>query len=85
VALGVGEPVLLLEVVCDGVALEVRDVLPVLEGDAPAVSEAVADAESVLEADRVELGVGAGVPLPEPVDDPVGVCVGVTVAVLLPL
>ncbi len=74
---------MLLEVDCDGVALDEREVLPVLEGDAPAVSEAVGDADSVLEADKVELGVGADVPLLETVGDPVGVCVVVTVAVLL--
>ena len=47
------------------------------------MSEAVGEAESVLEADKVELGVGAGVPLLEPVDEPEGVGVVVTVAVLL--
>ncbi len=64
---------LLLEVDCDGVALDERELLAVLEGDAPAVSEAVGEADSVLEADEVELGVSAGVPLLEPVDEPEGV------------
>ena len=45
-------------------ALDDKEVLPVLEGLAPAVNEAVGEAESVELALSVELGVGSGVPVP---------------------
>ena len=59
--------------------------LAVLEGEAPAGSEAVGEALSVLEADCVVLGVGAGVLLAEPVGDPVGELDAVGAADTLPL
>jgi hypothetical protein len=71
VALGVGDPVPLPDPVCDGVALLDRDVLPVLDCDAPEVSEAVGEALSVLEAERVEEGVGGGVGVALPLEEPV--------------
>jgi uncharacterized protein YjlB len=55
------------------VTLLVRDTLGVLEGLAPAVSVADGVALSVLEADCVVLGVGAGVEELDPVGDPDGV------------
>ena len=72
VALGVGEPVPLEDTVCDGVALLDSEVLPVFDCEAPALSDAVSEPLSVLDEDRVVLGVGAGVPVEEPVEDPVG-------------
>ena len=64
--------------------LDDKEVLPVLEGEAPAAKDAVGEALGVLEADTVVLGVDAGVPLGDPVGDPVGVGVGVGAAVALP-
>ena len=59
------------------VMLELKEMLPVLDADAPVVSEGVGEALTVLLADSVVLGVpgGVGVPVPEPL--PVLVVVGV--------
>jgi len=60
------------------------EILPVLEGEAPLVSDAVGEADTVELAERVLLGVGAAVPVPEGVGVPEVVPVGVAggVAVL---
>ena len=68
-----------------GEALPLREVLPVFEGEAPAVKEAVGEALCVLLADNVEVGVTAAVPLAVPVEDAVGVGVGVGAPEALPL
>ena len=53
--------------VCVGDALALKEVEPVLEADAPEVSEAVGVALMVVLPLTVEEGVGAGVPVPLPV------------------
>jgi hypothetical protein len=75
VGVGVGTAVALLD----------SDVLPVFDCEAPALNDAVGEALSVLDADCVVLGVGAGVPVAEPVAEPVGEPVGVGAAEALPL
>ena len=70
------------ELVGAPVALLLKEGLPVLEGEAPAVREAVCEALVVLEAVSVLLGVCAGVLLDDPVGVPVGVCVCVGVGVV---
>jgi hypothetical protein len=61
----------------------------VLEGVTPAGSDEVGEALSVLEADCVVLGVGAGVPVAVPVEVPVpleeAVCVGVALLAAGPI
>ena len=84
VALDVGDPVPLVDTVCDGVALLDKDVLPVFDGDAPAVSDAVGEALSVELAEMVEEGVGPAVPLLLPVGVPEEVAEGVDAGVMLP-
>ncbi len=83
VALDVGDPVPLVDTVCDGVALLDSDALPVLDGDAPAVSDAVGEALSVELAEMEEEGVGAAVPLLLPVGVPEEVAEGVEAGVTL--
>ena len=82
VAVPVPVPLGVCEGLCEGVALADRDTLGVTEGDWPVDSEGVGEAESVLLALTVELGVLAPVPVPEavgePVDEEVGVAGGVT-------
>ena len=46
-----------------GVAEPLKDALPLLDEEAPLVTEAVDDTDTVLLAVRVEVGVAAGVPL----------------------
>lgn len=77
-------PVPELDGVCAAVAEEDREVLPVFEGDTPAVSVAVGLAEGVVLVLRVLLEVNEAVPVPETVGVPVGVPVGVGAAVALP-
>ena len=48
---------------CVGVAEPLKDALPLLDAEAPLVTEAVGDTDTVLLAVRVEVGVAAGVPL----------------------
>ena len=71
----VGEPVALFVPVGDGVLDAVLESLPVLEGDAPAVIEAVGDSEAV----PLPLNVEVGVPDEVPEPDDVGVLVAVPV------
>jgi hypothetical protein len=61
---------------CEGVTVILQLPLPVLDAEAPGVREAVDDALTVLLAEVVVLGVGAGVPA-SAVGDPVGVDEGV--------
>jgi hypothetical protein len=53
------------EDVSGGEALPLRELLPEFEAEAPAVSEAVGDLDTVEEPESVEEGVGCAVPLPE--------------------
>lgn len=71
VGVRVPEPVPVLEGVCEGDTLGLRVELCVFEGEAPLVSEAVGEADTVV----VALIVEEGVPLPLPL--PLGVGVGV--------
>jgi len=70
-------PVLLLvgegEDVTGGVVLPLRELLPVLEAEAPAVRDAVGEEDKVEEAETVLEGVTAAVSEPERVMLPVGV------------
>ena len=77
-------PVPELDGVCAAVEEDDREVLPVFEGDTPAVSVAVGLAEGVVLVLRVLLEVGEAVPVPETVGVPVEVPVGVEAAVALP-
>ena len=77
----VGEPDGVPVPLCDGVAQLLRDWLAVLEGDAPAVTEAVGDEERVLLPLAVVLGVNGGVPVGERVGELEGVPDPVFVAV----
>jgi hypothetical protein len=77
-------PVPVLVGVCGAVALLDREVLALLEGEAPAVRDAVGVAEMVVLALTVLLVVSEAVPVPVPVGEPEGVGVGVRAAVALP-
>ncbi len=83
VPLTVGEPVGEELGVGGGVPLLESELLPLLEGVAPLVSEAVGEADSVELADMVVEGVIGLVPVPVPVGVGVGVCVGETEAGML--
>jgi hypothetical protein len=74
VPVGVGLPVLVAVADLEAVVLPVGLLLPLLEGEAPAVREAVGDPETVLLLDRVLVGEREAVPVPVP--EPVGVGVG---------
>ena len=78
-----GVPVEVPEGVWDAVALLEKDVLGVLLAEAPGLSEAVGEADTVELAESVVDGVGAGVPVPLPVGVAVGVGVGVLGGVAL--
>ena len=71
VALGVARGVAVPLCVADGVTLLLCELEPVFEAEAPAVREAVLEADRVLLWLVVELGVTAGVPLPVPLPLPV--------------
>ena len=74
VPVGVGLPVLVAVADLEAVVLPVGLLLPLLEGEAPAVREAVDEPETVLLLDRVLVGEREAVPVPVP--EPVGVGVG---------
>ena len=84
VLLGVGLPVLVPLGVCAAVTLADREVLAVLEGEAPGEREAVGVPERETLALTVLLEVTEAVPVPEEVGVPVAVAVGVAAAVALP-
>ena len=77
VPLPVGVPVGVGLAVGGGVAELVRELLPVLEAEAPALRGAVEDAVAVELLEMVVLGVKEVVPVQEDVGEPVGVRVGV--------
>lgn len=85
VAVGVGDAVGVPLREAVGVAAPLREVLPVTEGEAPAVSDAVIDADTVELPDAAEEGVSDAVPVGVGVDEPVGELVGVLAGVTLPL
>ena len=67
------------------VALPETELLPMFEGEAPLVREAVGEALSVVLLDRVLLAVAEAVPVAQGLGLPVLVAMGVLGAVLLPL
>ena len=73
VPLDVGNPVL----VWVAVPLPEKEIEAVLLADAPDVSDAVCDADTVVDALNVDEGVVAAVPVPDPVGEPVALAVGV--------
>ena len=61
------------EALCEGVAVGLSEMLPVLEADAPALSEPLGDSVVVLLPLSVEVGVTAAVPVEVPVGEMVAV------------
>jgi hypothetical protein len=84
VPVAVADPVAVCEVVGAAVVLLLKDVLALLEGLAPGLSDDVWDSVTVELALAVEDSVGAGVLLPVAVGDPVEVGEGVGAALTLP-